>query len=238
MNAFDPTSGDLGHGDLGHGDLGHGDLGHGDLDRGAEDARHGAPCDGTDLLLSRAVEGDLEAIAEIRLRSATEPGLLDELLLWQADELRLARLTRELDLGADRVEVPAVPDGASPFARLGWAVAAVLAVAWAGRSILPARSMAPVQVAGIAEAPSFASADEAFDAYVAKARADGVMVGDVAPPVLVSSRELVDGGGFEVIVVRQVYERRRAPEFHGVVPADDTGRMRRVVIRPRTESIR
>ena len=64
------------------------------------------------------------------------------------------------------------------------------------------------------------------------------MVGDVAPPVLVSSRELLDGGGFEVIVVRQVYERRRAPEFYGVAPADDTGRMRRVVIRPRTESIR
>ncbi|MFM1822573.1 MAG: hypothetical protein RI967_839 [Planctomycetota bacterium] len=194
--------------------------------------------DATDLLLARAVGGDRDALAEIRLRSVTEPGLLDELLLWQADELRLARLSRELDFVADRSEAPYAAPRHARFARLGWAAAAVLAIGWAGQSFLPRRAPAPVQVAGIAEAPSFASADEAFDAYVAKARADGVMVGDVAPPVLVSSRELVDGGGFEVIVVRQVYERRRAPEFYGVAPADDTGRMRRVVIRPRTESIR
>ncbi|MFM1822501.1 MAG: hypothetical protein RI967_767, partial [Planctomycetota bacterium] len=40
--------------------------------------------DATDLLLARAVGGDRDALAEIRLRSVTEPGLLDELLLWQA----------------------------------------------------------------------------------------------------------------------------------------------------------
>lgn len=206
--------------------------------RDRHDAADASACDATDLLLARAVGGDRHAIAEVRLRSATEPGLLDELLLWQADELRLARLSRELDLVADRSEPPRATVANARFARLGWAAAAVLAVAWAGQSFLPKRGAAPVQVAGIADAPSFASADEAFDAYVEKARADGVMVGDVAPPVLVSSRELLDGGGFEVIVVRQVYERRRAPEFYGVVPADDTGRLRGVVIRPRTESIR
>ena len=91
-------------------------------------------------------------------------------------------------------------------------------------------------VAGISG--GFASADDAFDAYVAKAREEGVVTGEVAPPTIVRARELGDGQGFEVIVVRQVYERRVAPQVIRFAPTGETGRMRPVVIRPRTDLVR
>ena len=83
----------------------------------------------------------------------------------------------------------------------------------------------------------FASADEAFDAYVEKARAEGLVDGEIAPPTLLRSRELADGRGFEVVIVRQVVERRVTPEVYRMVPAGETGRLRPIVIRPRTNLV-
>ena len=65
-----------------------------------------------------------------------------------------------------------------------------------------------------------------------------MILGEAPPPTLVGSRELTDGSGFEVIVVRQVYERRVMPELYRVVPVDDLGGTEKVVIRPRTEALR
>lgn len=194
--------------------------------------------DETDLLLSRAVSGDQAALDALRRRGADDPALLDELALWQADELRLARAVGVLRERADLVDTPRAEPFRARRAGLGWAVAAVLAVGWIlSSSVAPSReSAAPANVAGIGGA-GVSSSDAAFDAYVAKAREEGVVVGDVEPPVLVGSRELAQGQGFEIVVVRQVYERRRAPELYGLAPGGETGRMRPIVIRPRTESV-
>jgi hypothetical protein len=123
-------------------------------------------------------------------------------------------------------------------AGLGWAAAAVLAVlllarAWTGQ-VVPA---APSNVAGIA-GPVFTTSEDAFQAYLDKAREEGVMVRDPEPPMYLGSRELGDGSGFEVVVVRQVYEIRRTSEMYRMQPIDDAGRVRPVAIRPRTESLR
>ncbi|MFM7134321.1 MAG: hypothetical protein ACKO0W_08395 [Planctomycetota bacterium] len=197
--------------------------------------------DETDLLLSRAVAGDARALDEIRARGAGDPALLEELALWQADELRLSRAVGALHAAAERVKTPRQGQSGSEVFRtrragLGWAVAAVLAVGWLLSSALPAPNEAPANIAGVG-APAFDSSDAAFDAYLAKAREEGVVVGDVEPPTLVGSRELGDGGGFEIVIVRQVYERRRAPEIYRIAPTDETGRARPIVIRPRTESV-
>jgi hypothetical protein len=205
--------------------------------------------DADDVLLSRAVAGDRAAIEEVRTRGVAEPALLEEFALWQADELRLARAARSLDVVADRVDSTRSKSGAygRPFvasrAGLGWAVAAVLAVALVARDWSGARNGAAdvnSNVAGLGSAfsPSFASSDDAFNAYLAKAREEGALVGDPQPPVFLGSRELGDGSGFEVVVVRQIYEIRRTSEMYRMQPVDETGRVRPVVIRPRTETVR
>jgi len=197
--------------------------------------------DALDILLGRAVAGDPDALAEVRARGSSDPRILDDLAMWQSDELKLARAARALHDIADRAELP--PDGAPAVRRsgLGWAVAAAVLLAWISQSFLPHGEGRPApreNIAGIAGVAAFASSDAAFDAYLAKAREEGVILGAAPPPIVVGSRELADGSGFEVIVVREVYERRVMPELYRVVSVDDLGRTEKVVIRPRTESLR
>lgn len=191
--------------------------------------------DALDLLLSRAVAGDRSALDEIRARGTKDPAVLDELALWQADELRLARVARDLHGTADRVEAPQARSLTRRWSALGWAVAAILAIAWSLQAFLPRPADTRANVAGIA--PGFSSSDAAFDAYLAKAREEGVLSGDVAPPTLLRSRELGDGRGFEVVIIRQVIERRVSPEMYRVAPMGETGQLRSVLIRPRTDLV-
>lgn len=191
-----------------------------------------------DLLLSRAVSGDRDALSAVRARGASEPALLDELAMWQADELRLARAAREITAIADRVEPPEAASGRARTWRhgIGWGVAALIALAWISQSVAPRTPTAPRE--SVAGFPGFASSDAAYDAYLEKARADGVIFGDVAPPTIIGSRELAGGEGFEVLIMRQIVERRKLPELYRVVPVDETGRLAPIVIRPRTEEVR
>jgi hypothetical protein len=201
----------------------------------------GEPPIDTDLLLSRAVAGDRNALAEVRARGAADPAILEELALWQADELRLARVGRTLDARADRIEAPRRGILAGRQSRLGWFVAAAIALAWLGQSLVPSardsRGTARQQASVAGLGAGFATADEAFDAYLAKAREEGLVEGDVAPPTLLRSRELTDGRGFEVVIVRQIIERRVSPEIYRVAPMGETGRLRQILVRPRTETV-
>lgn len=193
-----------------------------------------------DVLLSRAVAGDRAALAEVRARGAHDASVLDELALWQADELRLARVARDLHAAADRVEVPHAARRwggrwSGRWSGMGWAVAAMLAIAWIMQAFVPRTAQPQASVAGIA--PAFASSEQAFDAYVAKAREEGVLSGEVAPPTLLRSRELGDGRGFEVVIIRQVVERRVSPEIYRIAPAGESGARRTLIIRPRTDLV-
>ncbi len=206
------------------------------MDRSDDSANESAQVNEVDRMLGRAVNGDHDAMLWIRVRAANEPGLLEELVLWQADELRLARAARELCVRADRVE--ALPSAATRARRggLGWAVAAMLALALVGEFIARRPSLSGdslrANIAGVTG--DFSSTDAAFDAYVATARDRGALIGQVAPPTLVRSRELTDGRGFEIVVVRQVYERRTLPEMYRLGPTGETGQLRPIVIRSRT----
>ena len=203
-----------------------------------------------DLLLSRAVQGDRAALDAVCAAGARDAGIVEELARWQADELRLVRAARALEDAATRVELPAANGRAGTLgvsdasmrwrSALGWGVAAVLALALVGRRD-SARGGVPgtdrTQVAGLG-AGAFANADDAFDAYLSKAREEGLVYGEPPPPTLVRSRELTDGEGFEVIVLRTVYERRRTPVLYQLAPVDEAGTIRPILIRPRTESVR
>jgi hypothetical protein len=67
-----------------------------------------------------------------------------------------------------------------------------------------------------------------------------LIFGEVAPPMLVATRELPpsDGGGLEVVVVRQVIERRRLPAIYQLAPADESGQLVPIPVRPWTEHVR
>ena len=201
---------------------------------------HDAMNDLVDLLLSRAVAGDAEAHAEILRRAETTPAILVELAAWQADELRLSRAAREIHAIADDVAVPTRRSNTRARAGIGWAVAALIALAWFGRSLVSPRGGEPTSVENRAGFVGFPSADAAFDAYVDRARADGLIFGEVAPPMLVATRELPpsDGGGLEVVVVRQVIERRRLPAIYQLAPADESGQLVPIPVRPWTEHVR
>ena len=198
-----------------------------------------------DLLLSRAVQGERTALDAVIAAGERDPHALVELARWQADELRLVRAAAVLESVARGVEAPAAAaDGARGMSErwrsaLGWGIAAVLAIALVGQTgLLRARpsSSDRTQVAGLG-AGAFTSADDAFDAYLSKAREEGLVLGDPQPPTLVRSRELTDGAGFEVIVLRTVYERRRTPVLYQLAPVDEAGTIRPILIRPRTESV-
>jgi hypothetical protein len=203
-------------------------------------AAHEARGDNTDasqldVLLSRAVAGDTSALRAVCERGAVEPAVLREFALWQADELRLMRAARALDACADTIEAPSPSPSSRVREGLGWAVAAVLTVLFIGRAYLPSDARTSTPNASVAGFGGFASSDEAFDAYVAKAREEGVVTGDVAPPTLLRSRELGSGRGFEVVFVRQIIERRVSPEIYRVAPSGETGQLRQILIRPRTD---
>jgi hypothetical protein len=188
-----------------------------------------------DVLLSRAVAGDSAALDEIRARGQVDPAILIELTLWQADELRLARVARDLHAVADRVDVPESRRRMPIQAGIGWAVAAAIAIAWGSQTFMSGSASQRASVAGIGSVG--ATADDAFEAYLARARAEGLVTGEVAPPTLLRSRELGDGRGFEVVIVRQVIERRISPEMYRFAPIGETGRLRQVIIRPRTDLV-
>ncbi len=208
---------------------------------GLDDA---SPTRDLDLMLARAVAGDQAALAQVLAMGARDASVLEELSMWQADELRLSRAARELDATAERVEVRRDRSLDARRVGLGWAAAAIVALAWIGTDTIgkfiskgngASRTIEPrAMVAGFG---GDGSADDAFEAYLAKARAEGVVRGEVSPPTLVGSRELSDGRGFEVVILRQVLETRVAPEMYRLQPVGETGRMRPIVIRSRTDLV-
>ena len=117
-------------------------------------------------------------------------------------------------------------------------VAALIALAWFGRSVVPMRAVDVQPRENLAGFSGFATSDDAFDAYVEKARSEGVIYGDVEAPTIIGSRELGAGQGFEVLIMRKIVERRVLPELYRLAPVDETGALAPVVIRPRTEEIR
>ena len=191
-----------------------------------------------DILLSRAVSGDRDALAAVRARGASDPSILEELAMWQADELRLARAAREIHAVADTVALPPARPAFGGRVGLGWAVAALIALAWFGRSVVPMRAVDVQPRENLAGFSGFATSDDAFDAYVEKARSEGVIYGDVEAPTIIGSRELGAGEGFEVLIMRKIVERRVLPELYRLAPVDESGALAPVVIRPRTEEIR
>lgn len=187
--------------------------------------------DDADLLISRAVDGrssdsewaSLEAAAE------TDPLVWRRLAHAHRDQALLVKgVARAVGvaehvelptrLEAERLDTERLAGGGSSLSGVrawgGWAAAAVLVLALVLRTnkdVTPVVSQQPVIKP--AEAGLLSSAD-AFRAYLDKGKQEGLVLGEVPDHVLVESRPVENGSGFEVVYVRQVLERARVADLY------------------------
>ena len=214
------------------------------------DSRH-------DLLISRIAEGDaarrdwdeLAALAE------ADPSLWRGLAEAQRDQAELLRVMERASAIADRVGAGAVaeeneardravpivhvkrrpvehaPEDPQPYRLVGpwagWAVAALIMLAWVINGVQVPTSDPAGNGAGQVQQAGFIpvhNAQEAWDAYLSKGREEGRVLSDVPRRVLIDTRPAPTGEGFELIFIQQVMERTVVPKLYRFGGEDERGR--------------
>lgn len=192
-----------------------------------------------DLLISRAIDGDIAAEEwfELEAAAAADPSVWRQYAHSQRDHLALCSAVESATTIADTMELPPVhmavhhAEAHSSFrlnrlgAWTGWAVAALVAVVATARlnQTAPVQPIDSMQNAGIGTS-AFESAADAFQAYLEKGRESGAVVGEMPGRVLVDTRPATTGAGYEVIFIRQVMERTIVPDLYQVTGRDEAGR--------------
>lgn len=186
-----------------------------------------------DVLIGRVVDGeassaDWEALERIAL---SEPGVWERLGRAQRVHARLEREVEDAIAIAELSELPRMHVASySLSSRIrqyaGWAVAAVIGVAFLGTmGVIKTDRVGPVGNAA-SFGPASWTADEALERYLNKGKEQGVVV-DEMPAKLVDARVSVDGRTKEVIFVRQIVERRSLSDLSVLsIEIDENGRER------------
>lgn len=190
--------------------------------------------DRVDLLVSRiadseATPADWGAFNDLAER---HPWAWRDLAHAQRDHAAMSAAVRAAVETADFVPLPVragarargAGAGPAPMPMIGWggwAVAACLAVAFFG-GIRPAASVAPTGNAAGVNLANW-TPDDFVKGYVDAGQRTGLVMGEVPQRILIDSRALGPGEGFEVVYVRQFVERARV---HDLVrfAADESGR--------------
>ncbi len=170
-----------------------------------------------DLLLSRIIDGEAGTAdwSSFKLLAEREPSLWRELAEAQRQQADLAAEVACAVSVADAVDVP-FHEHASVQLRErfrlvgtwgGWAVAAMVALAWTAGLIGPSGQPGPSDNRASLLPTSFGSPADALRYYVDEGQKQGQVVGEVPAKVLLNSRRQATGEGFEVIYVRQIVER-------------------------------
>jgi len=107
--------------------------------------------------------------------------------------------------------------------RLGWAVAAMLALALVSQMVANRGGSGIQQASLVPTGASYKTPDDAMDAYLKLGRDAGQVVGELPQRYVLETRPAADGKGYEVLYVRQVLERTRVDDMYKV-GADETGR--------------
>jgi hypothetical protein len=173
-----------------------------------------------DILITRVLDGEAtpEDWAAFRAMAAMDPEVWADLADGQQDRAELSMALTEAIAIADRVDAPVeVVSGERITVRLrasvawvGWAAAAMLAVgAIIDRGQTPAGG--PSNQAGLL---SVSTPEEALDLYKSKGQEEGTFISEVPERLLVESRALEDGSGYEVIYVRQFIERAQVHDMY------------------------
>ncbi len=207
-----------------------------------------------DLIISHVVDGeattqewhDFEALALV------QPRMWQELAHAQPDAGALRGGLTAASVVADRVSLPAnavvqsavdervaeVHAYQHPQLRLnrlgawtGWAAAAIItiiaAVQLKTHQVGSEANLVPTGLSG----PMQTSAD-AWKEYLNLGKQDGSVLGEMPGRVLVESRPVPQGQGFEVVFIRQVMERRVGPDLYEVTGRDEAGKPTLAPVKP------
>ena len=201
---------------------------------------NGAGEQGVDALISRVVDGDATEAQWSAFRSLAEkdPSLWRELAECQRDHVELAADVAAAIAVAERVDAPVHEEIGRRFAervRLvatwgGWAAAAVVALAWftgglggvgpttggSQAAVFDPGKLKPQDVLNQYVTDGKLSPAELYQGYLDAGQQKGLVVGELPDRVLITTRPMKAGGGYEVVYLRQIMERTRVKELSGV----------------------
>ncbi|HWB20629.1 MAG TPA: hypothetical protein VG711_10035 [Phycisphaerales bacterium] len=198
-----------------------------------------------DILISRIVGGEASETewSQFTAQATAQPSLWQRLAMTQRDHGLIAAATEQIVSAADHVELPmeafevsAAERDSSRHYRIethlrskqwaGWAVAALVAVAFFVRSSIHNynQSGTAVNTAGLGSNVldlSKASPDSVLQAYLNKGQQSGQVVGMVPTKLLMDTKPVEGGQGYEVLFVRQIIERTRIHDLYQLQGMDE-----------------
>lgn len=195
------------------------------------DGRH----DARDVLVGRVVDGEASGTdwAQIREIAADDPGVFQEIAELQELRRQLTAYVDDAGEVAERVSLPMhLHPRIAPAGRLrmtgiwgGWAVAALVAVAW----MVGVRPTDPVIVGDAGQdmargglaAGAIDTAGEALDRYLELGKQSGTVVGELPSGIVLEKQPLPDGSGYDVLYLRQFIERARVTTLLEEVETED-----------------
>ncbi len=188
-----------------------------------------------ELLVSRVIEPDATSAQWDELMAAAEadPDLWQRTVQTLRDQQAITRavnasvaIAEGVSSRQDRrpgrnVEVDRSPLGRPQLSRWsGWAVAALVALAWvSGLSNFGSNG---AMTAGIG--PSTLTAAEHLENYKTQGRREGRVFDEVPEKILVQTRPSPTGDGIEIIFIRQILERTTLPGLYHYQGEDESGR--------------
>ncbi len=189
------------------------------------------------LLVSRVIEPDATAKAWDELTAAAEadPNLWRQTVQTLRDHHAFARAVDASVAVADDVSTtpptsrlehrPAVGPAPSERRQLlrwsGWAVAALVALAWVS-GLNNVQPLGNGYQAGTGS--QVLSAADLLDRYLVQGRREGRVFDEVPEKILVQSRPSPTGDAVEVIFIRQILERMTLPDLYQYQGEDESGR--------------
>lgn len=198
-----------------------------------------------DMLISRAIDGDATAGEwdELTALADSDPAVWRTLARSLREHQAFSRAVNAGVAVADAIEMPATRPAAMievreahrhpVLARIGgwsgWAVAAVFTIAWVAGVLNLVQSQTPPQDGGPAQVANTAqlvgsNASELLDAYLDKGRQEKSVIAELPERVLLETRPIADGGGYELLYLRQILERSVVPDLYQVHSQDEMGR--------------
>jgi hypothetical protein len=186
--------------------------------------------DSVDMLISRIADAEArsEDWAAFNQLAERHPWAWRELAQAQRDHTAMSVAVGVAIQSADTVFLPSGPGvavaghGPRPLFSMwaGWAVAACLGLAMFGGLRLPVQTV-PTSAAGV-DLTKWTPNDY-LNEYVSKGEKSGLVLGEVPQRVLIDSRPLQQGEGFEVLYVRQFVERAQVSDLLKFT-TDESGR--------------
>lgn len=183
------------------------------------DQLHPEPSDRRDVLIGRIIDGEASGQdwAEFRQIAGDDQAVFAEIAELQDLRKRTLEIVDDAGNIADTIDLPMhMHPKASPAHRLrtagvwgGWAVAAMVAIAWSiglrpgDPLIFGDQNNAQASLGG----GVIGSAGEALQKYLDLGKESGSVIGEMPSGIILDRQPLADGSGYEVLYIRPIIER-------------------------------